>query len=67
MMETPHDKLCAAIGILQSHVLASDSMLNGPEAWGTSYFQSAGVEHAIRLLIDVTGDLEHTMVQINRG
>ncbi len=66
MIETPHDKLCAAIGILQAHILASDSMQDGPTAWGTAYFPASGVEHAIHLLIELLTDLEPTMRQINR-
>ncbi len=54
----PIDTLVTAIGIFQAHVLASDSMQSGTEEWGTCYMKAAGVEHAIRLLIDLIEPVE---------
>lgn len=51
--KTPHDRLMAAIGILQAHYLASDTALVADKIFGNSYFDTTGLEHAINMLIDL--------------
>jgi|GEM_PF-6846864 len=55
---SPHDRLCIAISILQAHYLASDTMLVSEAVFGTSHFPTLGFEHAIHLLIGLLGDFE---------
>ena len=56
--ENPHDKLMMAIGILQAHYLASDTNLVPDRIFGSFYFSTTGVEHAINMLIDLLPALD---------
>lgn len=56
----PYDKLCAAISILQNHVMASDCLLIGDKLFGRNFMPSLSVEHAIMLLTDIIPNLEHS-------
>lgn len=67
MIETPrrsaskqptHDKLMAAIGILQCHHLATETTLDADVLYGIHEMSSEGLEHAIHLLVDVLGEVE---------
>lgn len=53
-----HDKLCAAMAIMQAHILASDTTLNAEALFGLSHFETAGLELAERLLDDCLPDIE---------
>ena len=55
---TPLNKLMSAISILQMHSLGSDSMCNGTAMWGVMFMPNSGLEQAIKLLIDIVGDVE---------
>lgn len=50
---TDHDKLCAAIGIVQLHILASDSVLIPEKMFGLNYMPNAALELAEKLLVEV--------------
>lgn len=58
LIGTPHDRLMAAIGILQCHHLASQTELDGEAIYGIHHMPSASLEHAIQILIGVLGDVE---------
>lgn len=51
--ENPVDRLMAAIAILQAHYLAQDTNLNAEHIFGSMHMKSEGIEHVIRILIEV--------------
>lgn len=55
---TSLDRLCAAIAIIQDHILASDTSCNVDKMFGRYRFETAQLEMAARLLVDVIPDLE---------
>lgn len=55
---SPYDKLCAAIAIIQDHILASDSMLSGEAMFPSRRLTTASLELAERLLDEITEHLE---------
>lgn len=57
---TSHDKLLAALAILQSEILARDSS-QSPKMFGNMYMPTSHLELAERMLNDCVGDLEYTM------
>lgn len=60
---TSHDKLCAAIAIIQAEILARDSATT-TKIFGNMYFDSSHLEMAGRLMVECIGDLEHTIQAI---
>ena len=50
---SPHDKLCVAISIIQTHILASDSALIPEKMFGAWHFETSGLEFANRLMVEV--------------
>lgn len=56
---TPYDKICAAIAILQDHILARDSMLDAEAMFPHGRFNTASLELAERLLSEVSDLLEN--------
>ncbi|ATX64446.1 hypothetical protein [Roseinatronobacter bogoriensis] len=54
-----HDRLIAAISILQAVMLARDSATDGNSLWGCMHMQASALEHAINLLIEIAPDLEN--------
>ena len=57
-----HDKVMAAISIIQAKAMALDSCTGGPESWGPMYFESGCLDVAIDLLIEVLGEIEDVKV-----
>ncbi|WP_299960781.1 hypothetical protein [uncultured Roseobacter sp.] len=55
---TPHDKLMAAISILQVKSMSEDSARNGDASWGTFFMPGGATDHAIDLLIELLPHLE---------
>lgn len=58
----PLNKLLSAISILQMHSVDSDSMCNGTTMWGVMFMPDAGLEKAIKLLVNIVGDVEELPV-----
>lgn len=56
---TPHDNLCTAIGLIQSHILAGDSALVPEKMFGNFHFQQAGLEAAVAMLVAIIEDVEN--------
>lgn len=54
-MHTPNDNLCAAIGLIQSHILAEETELNPDVMFGWSRNDRAALETAVALLAAMTG------------
>jgi hypothetical protein len=50
---TPADKLCAAIGILQAHILARETTLDSRQLWPHADMRTAGLEAATALLLEL--------------
>lgn len=50
---TPHDKLIAAMGILQAEILARDSKLVADKMFPRRHFDTAGLEMAEGLLAEL--------------
>ncbi|KAA8616257.1 hypothetical protein [Salipiger aestuarii] len=50
---TPHDKLIAAMSIIQSEILARDSKLVADKMFPRRHFETEGLEMAERLLSEV--------------
>ncbi|MGR3792642.1 hypothetical protein [Vannielia sp. SX4] len=55
---SPHDKLCAAIAILQDHILASGTEYNAEMMFPLRRFETASLELAETLLSDIVPYLE---------
>lgn len=55
----PHDRLCAAISIVQQHILAADPMCD-PEKLFTpgGHFTTAALELAERVMMGLLNDIE---------
>lgn len=54
---TAHDKACAAIGIIQQHILAMDSCMDPEKMFGNSYLPRSALEQAVVLLLEAIDDL----------
>lgn len=50
---TPHDKLCAAISILQSEILARDTALVADKLFPNRHFTTGALEVAEQMLADL--------------
>lgn len=59
-LATPLDNLHAALGIIQNHILASDSVVNGKATFGRFYMPTAGLEVAAAMLAEALGSAEQT-------
>ena len=57
-----HDKLCAAISILQADIMARDTALDEDVVFGRHRIADDHLMMAERLLCECLGDLEHTIV-----
>ena len=57
-LHTPHENLCAAISIIQAHILAEDSTVNAESMFGVNYLRGAGLEVAVAMLVPVIELLE---------
>lgn len=58
-IDSPADRLTAAISILQVNYLAQDTNFYPETIFGTSFFMpDASLEHAIKLLIGLLPDVE---------
>lgn len=57
-MNTPHDNLRSAIGIIQSHILAEDSSGSSEVLFGPSHFKTSNLEAAVALLVAMLGEAE---------
>lgn len=55
---TAHDKLCAAISIVQHHILAEDSAINAKAFFGHEFMRTAALELAVDLMRDCLGPVE---------
>lgn len=58
LFNTPHDNLCTAISLIQSHILAGESLLNPESLFGQHRFERADLEAAVAMLVPLTGYLE---------
>ncbi len=58
MNDTPHNRLMAAIGILQCYHMATDSNLEKDAIYGTLYMPDQALEQAIKILSGLLGDVE---------
>ncbi|WP_306111328.1 MULTISPECIES: hypothetical protein [unclassified Roseovarius] len=57
---SPHDQLCAAISIIQQHILAEDTLVSAEKLFTPGgYFSSASLELAERMLMDLIPHVEH--------
>ena len=59
---TPHDKLCAAIAILQDHILAADTTCDPNKLLAHGRFDTASLELAAHLL----GELQDLVWQAGK-
>jgi hypothetical protein len=57
-MHTPLDNLTAAISILQTQILASDTDFNPQVVFGTYTFPTAQMEVAVALLAGIMAEIE---------
>lgn len=57
-LQTPHDNLCTAIGLIQAHILAGDSALIPEMMFGNFHFRQAGLETAVAMLVAILGEAE---------
>lgn len=57
-MGTPWDNLTAAIGIIQTEILAGETVLKPDVLFGTDRFKHVGLETAVALLVAVVGEVE---------
>lgn len=57
-LHSPHENICAAVSILQAHILAEDSTMNAESMFGDNYFKGAGLEVAVAMLVPVIEQLE---------
>lgn len=55
---SPHDRVMAAIGIMQMHVCTEETPLNPHKIWPGYFMPGQGLELALKLLIDTLEDLE---------
>ena len=59
-LRDPINNVFAAVAILQSHILASDSSMNREVMWGgDDYTGRTELELAVSLLVAVVAELEH--------
>ncbi|MES2844858.1 MAG: hypothetical protein V4747_07520 [Pseudomonadota bacterium] len=45
-----HDRLCSALGIIQTRIMADDSALIPEKMFGTSFMPSSALEEAERII-----------------
>ncbi|RWR31491.1 hypothetical protein D2T29_10690 [Sinirhodobacter populi] len=57
-LETPWENVCAAVSIIQAHVLAQDSVVSGKATFGLDYLPTDGLVTACKLLSELFGMLE---------
>ena len=57
-LHSPHENICAAVSIIQAHILAEDSTVNAESMFGVNYFKGAGLEVAVAMLVPVIERLE---------
>lgn len=57
-LHSPHENICAAVSIIQAHILADDSTVNAESMFGVHYFKGAGLEVAVAMLVPVIELLE---------
>ena len=55
---TTHQRVMAAISILQARMLADESPVSGEDVWGAFHLQTPSLELAIQLLIDTLPEVE---------
>lgn len=55
---TAHDRVCAAIGIVQAHLLAMDTVSDPPTEWGGLYMPRSALDQAVRLLVEALPEVE---------
>lgn len=55
---TPHDKLIAAMSIIQADILARDSACIPDKMFPTRYFETSALELAERMLADILPEIE---------
>lgn len=59
-LETPWHNILTATSIVQAHVLALDSVINGKATFGLDYLPTDGLVTACKLLAELFGMLEET-------
>lgn len=58
-MRSPHENLTAAIGMIQSHILASESSFDAARMFGQSgHYAIAPLEAAVAMLVPLAGTIE---------
>lgn len=57
-LNSPHDNLCAAIGLIQAEILAESSDLNPEVMFGSFHFRRAALETAVAMLVAMMGEAE---------
>ena len=56
---SPEDKIMTAISIVQGHIMAADSVLDGDAIWQGFHMQMPALEQAVRILIETLPDVEN--------
>lgn len=59
-----HEKLCAAISIVQQHIMALDSPTFPQQMWGTMHMPACSLELAVSLMCDAVEALEYTNLEV---
>jgi len=57
-LHTPHDNLCAAIGLIQAQILAGDTDLVPEVMFGSYHFPRSALETAVAMLVAMVGEAE---------
>ncbi|RWR03964.1 hypothetical protein [Paenirhodobacter populi] len=57
-LHSPLDNIAAALCIIQTHILASETKLDAEVMFGVGRFQRSDLEAAVALLCPLTGPLE---------
>lgn len=64
---TPHDRLIAAISIVQQHILAADSLVDADRMFKPGgYFTTSSLELAERMLMDLLPHIEQMDEPVRR-
>ena len=57
-LNSPHDNLCIAIGLIQSEILAGETTLDPDVVFGGYRFSRSTLEMAVALLVGIVGEAE---------
>lgn len=54
----PSDRMMTAISIVQSHILADDSLLDGAKIWGPNFMRAPALEAAVDIMINLLSEMD---------